>query len=307
MKVMVEVLSYTIRIISIDEKVELIELIIKIVKHDVAILAAYRPPNTENINQFMDVLDKRVKALDNKVFEVIIMGDLNFNMFDDNNPLIDFNSTHGFNNTISQGTRLNKQTNKSTLIDVILVYSLLNFVASLVFPFAFSNHNLVVSIFNFKKLHNKASHVEKRCFSEENISNLKRSIKSILSTFEYEQEDINQHWSLLKNVIVSCLNNNLPFKKIQIKTKKKIPWINKHTVCLGKITNSAYHKALRNKEDKKAWNKYKAYRNKYQSSFRKSKINYYNNLITKLASSAKKLWNRIKPFVTPNSKSSIIP
>ena len=60
--------------------------------------------------------------------ETIILGDLNFDQFDENGrgkKLVDFNNTHGFYSTNTKtGTCFNYKSNESSLLDVILCYFL---------------------------------------------------------------------------------------------------------------------------------------------------------------------------------------
>ena len=99
-----------IEVISVknNQEHEIIELVLKLVDGEkIALLACYRPPNYETRPCFLETLsDLFFKYLDT-TSDILIVGDLNYDMLDDSNLLSGFCTTNGFTNTISKGTRLN--------------------------------------------------------------------------------------------------------------------------------------------------------------------------------------------------------
>ena len=113
-------------------------------KKNIAFIAAYRPPHPKNERQFFEILSKKVNELYKKNNEIIIIGDLNYNMLvKKDNHLAEFCKDHGFKSTNNKtGTRLNSsQKNLEsgslvwTLLDVILCYSLSNLISTTIFPY----------------------------------------------------------------------------------------------------------------------------------------------------------------------------
>ena len=143
----------------------------------VAILACYRPPHSSNEKEFISCLEKNVSILDKQAAdEIIIVGDLNFDMFDINKskPLVEFSTSNGFSNTVKKGTRLNPITYALTLLDVILCYSLTLLIDSEVFHYPDSDHAFTVSIFNYSSPpSNKQTKYKSRCLNKDKLFEIK--------------------------------------------------------------------------------------------------------------------------------------
>ena len=302
--------SIKIKNVCFNERVELLDLVFSIDKVDFGLIAGYRPPKPENIVEFMSTLDTRVNILDPVVKDIFIMGDLNLNLFEkENNPLNNFMESHGFNNVVQKGTRLNKATNVYTLLDVILVYSLNSFIASESFDSPISDHNIIVAIFNLKKT--KINHVLKhrRCFNDKNIALLKSALLMILSNFFFSLLDVDFFWNTIKNTIISCFDTHIPLKKLNFKTKKKLPWIDMRIISLGKKRDRHFRKAVRTGKfvGNPDWNKYQEFRNKHKSLMFKNRTKYYTSFTSSNSPSSPLLWNKINPFINPNKKPKLQP
>ena len=81
--------------VTFDDHSEMISFIITIEKQLIGILACYRPPYTANETNFFSSLNKQLNNFEDlKTSEILIVGDLNFNMdnFQHSSKLSDFNS-----------------------------------------------------------------------------------------------------------------------------------------------------------------------------------------------------------------------
>jgi len=145
--------------------------------------------------------------MDQGLEDTIIVGDINYDMLDkNNNKLQTFIDTHGFSNTISKGTRLNPTTHRFSLLDVILCYLLTSLTSSTVINCSFSDHSLIISAFNFSKKYNIPEKRLIRCLNNDKIVKIKSSLLNIFSNFTFVSKDVNTQWSLIKNVITSCID-----------------------------------------------------------------------------------------------------
>ena len=108
----------------------------------------------------------------------IPIGDLNYDMFiKEKNTLAAFCKDHGFKNTNkTEGTRLNQGKNEWSLLDVILCFQIKSLINVSVFPWHFSDHDLVVNMFNFKKSYAKKSSFLARSFNKVNRKEKKLKI-----------------------------------------------------------------------------------------------------------------------------------
>ena len=88
---------------------EMISFLIKVDQQKIGIIASYRPPYQDNVSSFFKSLNNQLNCLETlEPTEVIIAGDLNFDMLDTKKSyeIFDFISTKGFANKIRKPTRL---------------------------------------------------------------------------------------------------------------------------------------------------------------------------------------------------------
>ena len=199
------------------------------------------------------------------VDDIIIAGDLNYDMSLKQTPLHDFCDSLGFNNVIMKPTRLNPFTQSLTILDVILVLSFKFFTCSHVINFPMSDHSLCISVFNH--------------------SSIKYSPRAFTSRF------------LSKNRLNEL--RLLFIKYLFLKFRG-----NCQLVSLAKKRNMAYHRA-RNSCSTHHWNKYKKYRNLYKKCFRSSKQTFFKEATDSKTADPSKMWSTVKLKINPNSNTSI--
>ena len=166
-------------VIDHDNLNEIISFIIKLPNDfNLGIIACYRPPHYQNEDGFFNALDGVISNFDNNCKEVIIAGDLNYDMLDNNKSikLKNFIDINGFKNTISDGTRLNPTTGKLTLLDVILCLFTSFFIVSSSFFYPCSDHKLVVSVFKHKSIRNKSRVINTRCLNTPTLDKIKEKL-----------------------------------------------------------------------------------------------------------------------------------
>ena len=238
------------------------------------------------------------------------IGDLNFNQLDKadkGKKLNQFNITHGFSNTNTEvGTCYNKRRNEWSLLDLILCYFLNFLVAFKIIPNAISDrHAMVFAAFDYKKSHCKPPRKRMRCLSKEKISAIAISIKNILTDFSSKFHNPNEHWRIIKDIIISCMDAHAPYKTVPLKASNNFPWIDKNYIGLSIKRDALYYKATKYGSNL-FWENYKKIRNKCSSIFHKNKSSYFKNFIESTSVSSKKLWKKLGPYITPNKKSTLI-
>ena len=73
---------------------------------------------------------------------------------------------------------------------------------------------------------------------------IKISLFKILPGFSFESDDVSMHWSVLKDLILSVVNNIAPVKKYNTKSVNNVPWFDKELVKLARIRDKNDHDAL---------------------------------------------------------------
>ena len=137
------------------------------------------------------------------------------------------------------------------------------------------------------------------------------SLLTIFSTFICTENDVDKHWRLIKNIIISCIDAHAPLKRVNLKNSNNLPWIDKAYIKLSQYRDALFYKALdfeKNFECRSEliWKDYKDTRNACSTLFFKSKSSYFKNFIDSTSVSTKKLWKKLSPFLTPNKKTALI-
>ena len=295
-----------VKSLIIHKDIEMISFTVKLLNNrNISVLAIYRPEAiTSEI--FFPIIEKRISELHKSSDDIMIVGDINFDMLVDN-KLADFCNTHGFGNTIKTGTRLNPQTMKTTLLDCILCHQMSSFIKSQVFESDLSDHYLAISIFEHHTDKSKSQKVLSRCLSQDKILQIWLLLLTLLPVCNLSQyTDPNKYWFTMKSVITACMDKCCPYKPMNVRSGTVAPWYDKDLVTLAKQRNRLYKKAVRSKS-KSDWSLQKSIRKKFYNLFRLKKSNYFHSMIHSLSSSSKKLWKKIQPYINPNKKTKIIP
>jgi len=294
--------------VTFDKSSEIISFAIKIENQQIAILACYRPPYTANETNFFASIDEQLKNFEDiDSLDTLIIGDLNFNMDDHHHSkkLSDFNTTFGFTNTIHKPTRRDPISGNLSLLDVILSTSPSSCLSSNVFPYACSDHSLIVSIFNFKSSKYKYSSIPSRCLNEKKIGDIKTEIKNYFNKLNLSLiVDVDENWRLIKEGIIICLDKIAPVKQVNVRITKNLPWYDRQLVNLAHKRNKLYNSWCKTKL-KSDREKYVTERNRYYSVFRAKKSNYYKDFVCENSQSTKSFWIKLNPFLNPNKKQKI--
>ena len=97
-----------------------------------------------------------------------------------------------------------------------------------------------------------------------------------------------------------------PIKSMRVKSISAVPWYDKDLVTLSKHRNKLHNRALKTKS-KVDWSLFKQIRNKFNKLYRNKKSSYLQHLVSTLSTSSRLLWKKLKPYLKPNSHSTIVP
>jgi hypothetical protein len=124
-------------------------------------------------------------------------------------------------------------------------------IKSEVFNISYSDHSLILSVFDHLVSLNKPSRINSRCFNDKKIISLKQIFLSILSISNFDRySDVNSRWAAIKALLISWINIAAPNKNMHVKTRNLVPWFDNELVNLSKKKNQVYNKAIRSKLDK---------------------------------------------------------
>ena len=241
-------------------------------------MACYRPPYTDNENNFFNSVEKILG--DSDATESLILGDLNYNMLNEYHSakLVEFNAINGFTNTILKPT----YTRSGSLLDVILTDSYPSLVASNVIPCPISDHDLGISIFSYSSSRLKASMISSRCLNASKINELKLNIVNLFKNYDISIIlCVNARWDLIKIGIhcIHCLSKVAPVKSFKVKNVIQLPWYDKELTNLSHKRNKAYNNWIKSKfpTDRE---KYVSARTLYNFTLRAKKSKYYRDFVS---------------------------
>ena len=271
--------NLTLSKIQIDLDFELISFKIALSKNKkCSFLLGYRPPSDKE-DKFLDNLESKLLSLNLEREEIFILGDLNYNLLSSNdNKLKEFMKNYNFSCLIKEPTRVFKSS--ATLLDVVLHNSNVNSLNTVI-SFPFSDHKIVTTQLivddQLKKTKNKKSFVIKRALNERAMNEFNELLPTIKLDFLDDVKSPNDRWLLFKNLIYNLLDQVSPKKKYFVKKFKSAPWFDSELSRARRLSQKAYNKYNKNKNDPVLSLKYKQALSDYHSLIRKKKISYYTD------------------------------
>ena len=233
------------------ENIESVWIELKLPKSKpIYICSVYRSPGS--LIEWIDNFEKEIEAvLGNDDKEVLIMGDLNFNLLQ--NPpkrWLDFIEMFNLTQNISQPTRITE--NSSTLIDHIYTNRPENISEVIVSSFSASDHFPVCATrnvhtnLNHKNSHTLINYRDFKKFDEDKFLNC--LMNSNLSNVE-NIVDVDEAMNSWNEIVITTLNNCAPMKTKRVKSNLLPNWLNSEITEARKKRDN-YHK-------KKDFNQYK--------------------------------------------------
>lgn len=266
----------------------------------------YRPPNSP-IALFSH-LETFVSRLDTENIEHILLGDLNCNVFAENDPntsaLMNITTVYGLDQLIKSPTRVTSHS--STLIDLIFSSNLNNIVCSGVSHIGISDHSLVYA---YRKIAQPPpcsgpNHISFRNFKHFDTANFRSDI-------QHQQWDMADHnnnpddmWSQWRKLFSAVCDKHAPLKTKRTRALRS-PWINSEIKKRMRQRDRLKAKAIKTK-DPKLWDAFKKARNQVNNEVKETKKAYYNNSFHVNSNNSKKTWQAINELTGRKSNKSTI-
>ena len=192
------------------------------------ICGSYKPPSLNN-NIFQENCDLTLDKAFNKYDNIMIIGDLNFNMLEKTNSQCLYNvcDIFGLDNIIDTPTCF-PSNSKPTLLDVILTNKKDLTCKTCNFNCGLSDvHNFISVQFKQETPSVNAKYCTYRSFKKFDIDNFNDELNHNLSTkLDLNEKDVNTMYDNFSEIFLDTANKHAPVKKKPV-LQKPVPFMNK--------------------------------------------------------------------------------
>ena len=262
----------------------------------------YRPPKANHNSFFVDLEQNIEKVLDISD-NVLIVGDLNCNMLNDN-PLskkIDMLCENlQLIQNISKPTRVTPHS--KTLIDLIFTSKNIGTMQAGVQTLGLSDHSLIYIVLKeiVPKCTPKISHYT--TFRNFEVDRFVQDIEQCdWSDFYDKESNVEAMWGEFKQSFIKICDKHAPFVNVK-KKLKRAPWITDEYLKIAR-ERDYNHKQFSRTRQENFWNKFKYFRNKANNLNRKLKQQYYDNKFQRTSkTNIKEKWKIMKDLLPKKDK-----
>lgn len=288
--------KYEIKVIN---NIKLLEIKInpKNTNESIIISAVYRSPSTD-ISEFNRHLHSYLESIDIKRNNYnILIGDMNINILEKDEPTneyLNILNEFGFVSMVNIPTRV--QGNSRTCIDHIFVKSKNNNIDNLlplVIQTCITDHyTTVLQIISNDTV---SKNIDNALYkSVTNFNNLKARFRNVCWDQVYSENDIEaatkKFVEITKDIVEECSET----VKIKRKYHKKAPWMTNAILTSVNRKNEIFRKICKQPNNLEMQQTYKLYKNKLTALIKKTKQNYYENLINGYQYNSKQLWKVVQ-------------
>ncbi len=260
------------------------------------IFAIYRPPDA-NIDAFFKELSISLNAALDKFDNVVIMGDINIDTHNHQNPafgkLDSFCDIFGLKNLVSSKTCFTS--NHCSSIDVILTNHPSSFQATSVFETGVSDyHSFVTTTMKRHIPRLKPKKVKYRSYKNFNADNFLADIRSL--DFGSRFDNANQLYNNLTKGFRKLVDKHAPLKT-RVKRGNSAPFMNRElikAIYVRSNLKTKFNKIPSKENDLK----FKKQRNKCVSLRKKAIKAHFRKATENGQMSNKEFWNLVKPFLS---------
>lgn len=298
------VYEYTHKIIHLnDNRVIQIKIILGN-KNTLVVNAIYRSPSTD-LNEFNISLQEFLKFNDTKdTTYSIFIGDMNIDILGNDEycqEYLSIMSEFGYLSTINCKTRV--QNNNGTCIDHIFLKSkkdITNQIMPLVIQTNITDHYTTALQLILTDCKVKTDDIHyKKYINYDKLNNLLRET-SWLPVFSPTSPDAGI--DKFVEILTAAINNCTTTKKIKRRNTKITPWITNALVKSIDEKNKLHKRLKVDPSNVELELSYKSYRNKLANLIKKTKFEYYQNLLNIHASDSKTLWKIVQEISSTKTK-----
>ena len=255
------------------------------------ICSLYRNPvcTSEWMDDFMTMMDKIPDNAD-----VILLGDFNFNLFNQQNSWLSVTSMLGLSQLITNSTRVTNKT--QTLIDHIYTNNAAKVIKPSIVHSSLSDHYAIFCTYQAKipkQPKNGHDYVQYRSFKNFNETLFLHDIACTPFSMIYETLDPDKALDLLHMLLIVAIDKHAPLRTKRVKHSDLPPWITEDLVFTMNLRDT-YKK---NKDGKN----YKITKNQVSGMVDKAKEAYFEKLIQDQKDTAT-LWRAINTLTNKSKK-----
>ena len=284
--------------------VESLALKLVINRENWLIISIYRSP-CSNENMFIEHLTLTLEQAQSAYKQIILIGDMNFNMLREN-KLLEVCDQFSLKNMINDFTCY-KNCDNPSLVDVCLLNNPNRFLSSfnLVQEAGFSDFHSLIGIVT--RLHCdifKPRRVVYRCMKHFDPNNFSKELDAapfhVMSLFD----DVDDQAWFFHTLYKSVVDLVAPVKTKTIKSKP-LPYMNsalRKAMFRRNMLRNKYYKANNKQDRSKAWEDFRHQRNIVTQLRRTSLKKYFYNKSKQTKTDPKSYYKAISPFITNKSK-----
>ena len=270
----------------------------------------YRPPSADAIHNGL-IEDSIHLAIDTGMPDIVITGDLNYNMLSEptRGKVVSICQQFSLSQHITEPTHYTE--NSASLLDIIMVSNSNSLhLTGVGDPFLSQDirfHCPVFGILNFSKPKAKSFERHIWLYNQGNYD-LLREKASITDWESFKHPNIDVYAERITNQLKEISNECIPNKIVRVKPSN-LPWLTANIKKLIRKRKRLFRKA-RPTNDPILWQRFRRLRNKITSMIRLSKQNHIDKLAEKLKSenlSSSDWWPTLKHFISPGQKSTLPP
>ena len=286
-----------------NDSIECMTVELNINDSKILVACMYKNPKMSP-NEFKYYFEETCEAIFDKYENVIIIGDLNFNMFK-TNTLSQICPTFNLTNIINDPTCY--KSNEPTLIDVMLVSKRRKYIKGFSINTGISDfHNLIGGVLRLNAPPPKQKVIYTRKLSDINYDRVKLELAdSNLVEILLSKQDVNASFDTLQETLVALLDKHAPKKRKVIKIND-FPCMTKALKKAILIRNQYRNKFFKHRSSH-FLALYRKHRNLVTLQKREETKKYFEDRC-KSGTSNKDFWNAVKPFFSKSkTKQESIP
>ena len=262
----------------------------------------YRPPQG-NVKKFCDTMDEHIENILDKSpisTDIFILGDCNINYFQKNThdmrELKWFEQKNSLTQIISQTTRFS---NNNSCIDLIFFTNSTYVADSGTLDVNLSDHEMIFVTRKHIKCQNTPTTFTGRSYMNFDVQNFENMLLELDWNEFFNNRDVNECWKLIKNNILTTINQICPEKTFKIK-KLKDPWISQEILegIKDKDLLLSRAKHSNNPED---WIAARNRRNEVKDIVKNAKSEFIKENLNEHKNDSKKFWKTMSN-VLPSGK-----
>ena len=265
------------------------------------------------MEKFFDLYSQFIDKLESFHIPVYLFTDMNIDLMkiglnENSNQIFDLSISHGLLQVINKCTRICN--NSKSLIDHVYTSdSITNLSKSGIITDTFSDHMLTFCLVKTDRPKNipLPNFTFQRDFSQFKVNAFNDNLSILTWNDVLDSNCANTAYEIFWDSFKTLFDLHFPLNRVKInRNKTKINEFMTKGLLLSRKTKLKLLRKAKATRTEENWNKFKHYRNIYNSVLRKAKYFYWNDSIAKSADNPKQMWKVINAACNKSKKSNMI-